>query len=163
MRLCTMNARGTTMLRDPMRVDGHTKLSPSTLVGTPRTPRSAGFQVDVRRVARDGVERAQLLLPMRQRGRDPRAGRELGPVSERERLRTSRREAEARIGDEDTHTARRALNARLLTIRPHLAPDPHARPRPCPRCARRQFKVYDAHPQDLRGAPTKKLTPDYFL
>ena len=27
----------------------------------------------------------------------------------------------------------------------------------------RQFKVYEAHPQDLRGAPTKKAVPDYFL
>ena len=27
----------------------------------------------------------------------------------------------------------------------------------------RSFKIFDAAPQDLRGAPTKKQTPDYFL
>jgi serine/threonine-protein phosphatase 4 catalytic subunit len=27
----------------------------------------------------------------------------------------------------------------------------------------RSFKIFDAAPQDVRGAPAKKVTPDYFL
>ena len=88
-------------------------------------------QIHVQRVSCNRLERAQLLLPLRQRGRSPRVRRafELVPLP-------------------PLHAA----VFRRMLLMPPPPPLPH-----------RNFKIFEAAPQNERGAPAKKPPPDYFL
>jgi hypothetical protein len=71
--------------------------------------------------------------------------------------------------------------ASVYFVSTHVSPDPciilavWSAPNYCYRCGNvaaileldehleRSFKIFDAAPQDNRGAPAKKIAPDYFL
>jgi hypothetical protein len=87
------------------------------------------WQVHVQRIPGHGVECAQLLLPLRQRGCSLGIRRAFEQVQ------------------------RPAGTVRFLVqqMRDAFSPPP------------RNFKIFEAAPQNERGAPAKKPPPDYFL